>query len=306
MKILKLHKLNKQQIKEVESLVQVCIKNDGLERTIYLDNDVNFFVNLSSFFLLYINNRLVSVLAIYEPLEEEAEITAYTLPLERKKGYFKILFHKALEELERFNLHRILFVTEPAGKSGISAVKALGADYEKSEYLLIYEFKDYGTGKVLPAERSEKEQEIQLRELTCDKKEAAAKLSSRIFNTEKEETLDVIELALNSKYMKCYYAFINHKMAGICNISFGAKQASIFGFGISPEYQGKGYGRGLLKLVMQLIRSGGSKAVTLHVGSENKEAYHLYTSEKFIIQTQYDYYKYRVDLHMIPPKRHLN
>lgn len=291
MKILQLHKLNKQQIKDVEVLVQGCLKADGLERTLYLDNDINFYVNLDSFFLLYEGERLVSVLTVFEPLAEEAEITAYTTPSERKKGYFKALFQKASEELLRFELHRILFVTEPESISGLAAVKALGAKYGKSEYLLYYQFDDGRSEKPLEESRDR----IKLTELSYDRVEEASELSSRIFCAAVEETRDVIELALNSEFMNCYGAYIDNRLTGICNISFGAEQASIFGFGISPDYQGKGYGRLLIGQVMDLIRRRGLKAVTLHVGSDNKRAYNLYTSIGFAIQTQYDYYEFVTD-----------
>ncbi len=104
--------------------------------------------------------------------------------------------------------------------------------------------------------------------------------------------MDVIEITMNSKFMKCYGANIENILSGICNISYGADQASIFGFGIAPIFQGKGYGRLFLKQVMSMIRNKGIKSITLHVGSDNKRAFSLYTSVGFTIQTQYDYYEY--------------
>jgi len=50
----------------------------------------------------------------------------------------------------------------------------------------------------------------------------------------------------------------------------------------------------LLKQVMAVIKSNNLNAVTLHVGSENSRAYNLYISEGFQIQTQYDYYEYKI------------
>ncbi len=294
MKILQIHKLNTQQIKDVEALVEECLKTDGLERSIYLDNDINFYVNLDSFFLLYEENRLVSVLAIFEPLEEEAEITAYTLPSERKKGYFKALFEKAKSELLRFDLHLALFVTEPESQSGLAVLKALKAKYSKSEYLLAYQFLKTEDRYSGTSADENPDDIIVLKELTQDKIDEAAEISSFIFDTDMDETRDVIELSMHSGYMKCYGAYINSRLAGICNISFGTEQASIFGFGISTKLQGKGHGRRLLRQVMALIKARNFNTVALHVGSENSRAYNLYTSEGFQIQTQYDYYEYKI------------
>jgi ribosomal protein S18 acetylase RimI-like enzyme len=295
MKILQLQKLNPKQIKDVETLVKECLQADGLERTIYLGNDVNYYVNLRSFFLLYDNERLVSVIAIFAPTYEEAELTAYTLPTERKKGYFKTLLKEVKAELLRFNdIRRVLFVIEPKSESGIASVKALKAEYAKSEYLLSYQFPEsYDLAESKPG-ILKKEDKIILKELIEDNLQEAVKLSSTIFQTDEEEVFEIIRLSMTTDYMKCYGAYLGMRLCGICNISFGTEHASIFSFGISPEVQGKGFGRSLLKQVLGLIQSKNYNTVKLHVSSENKRAFKLYTSEGFTIQTQYDYYEYKI------------
>ncbi len=291
MNILELHELNKQQKAEIENLVRECLELEGLERTIYLDNDINFYVDLNSFYLLYDKGRLVSVLTVLQPLEEEAEITAYTLPAERKKGYFKALFQRAEEELLSFGISRILFVAEPKSVSGISALKALDAVYYKSEYLLAYPFPEASINNTMYFSAPDFQPLFELIEITRERQEEAAVLGSEIFCTDVEETQDVIEIAMNSEFMKCYGAYLENKLIGICSISYGTTQASIFGFGIAPGCQGRGYGRRLLKQVMNMLRNKGTEVITLHVGSENARAYSLYTSVGFKIQTQYDYYE---------------
>ncbi len=283
MKIFKLHKLNKHQKADMEALVQECLKADGLERTIYPDNDINFYADLDSFYLLYDNRKLVSALAIFEPLEKEAEITAYTLPSERKKGYFKALLHKAVKELIKYGLYRILLVVESKSVSGFSALKAFKTNYLKSEYLLFFCF---------DRRKEEGNNLIELRKLTREKQAQAAALSSEIFCTDIEETRDIIEISMNSQTMNCYGAYLEDKLIGICNISHGKEKASIFGFGIASSFQGKGYGRLFLNQVMNMLQKEEIKSITLHVGSENTRAFSLYTRIGFIIQTRYDYYEY--------------
>jgi predicted acetyltransferase len=136
MEILQLHVLNKTQKSDVETLVNKCIKKDELERTMYLENDMNFYENLDSFYLLYDKKKLLSVLTILAPNETEAEITAYTLPSERKKGYFNTLLDLALDELAGYEIQRVLFVVEPKSQSGLLTLEAIGTEYLKSEFLL--------------------------------------------------------------------------------------------------------------------------------------------------------------------------
>ncbi len=287
MKILQLHKLNEQQKTDIEDMVKVCLKAEGLERTLYLGNDMNFHENLDSFYLMYDNHRLVSVLVIFQPLEKEAEITAYTLPSERQKGYFDALFELAEAELAGFDVYRILFVVEPESVSGISAIKAYETNCVKSEYLLFYNM-----DKITDGERNTL---IHLIELQKSKQDEAAYLSGEIFNTDLEEAFAVIESAMDSEFMKCYGAYMEDNLIGVCNVSYGANQASVFGFGIKPIYQGRGYGRILLNQVMDIIKKKGIKSVTLQVGSENTRAFSLYTSIGFFIQKQYDYYEYIIE-----------
>ena len=44
--------------------------------------------------------------------QQEAEISAFTLPEYRCNGYFKLLLSKAIQELNKFNIRDILFVCE--------------------------------------------------------------------------------------------------------------------------------------------------------------------------------------------------
>ncbi len=288
MKIEQIHQLNEEQKLEIENLVLECLLADGLERTLYLSNDMNFYENLDSFYLLYDNKKLVSVLTIFEPLETEAEISAYTLPKERNKGYFNALLDYAEEELVGFDIVHIIFVIEPASVSGINALNAYQASYIKSEYLLIMDNTEWKHSK-------DSYQSIELRELQPQNVTEAANLSAVIFGTNPEEDLILLNNTLPSKQVESYCAYIFNNMIGVCNVNYGTHNACIFGFGISPEYQEKGYGKSLLNLLIAKITAHKTRYITLEVGSENQRAFSLYKSAGFQIKTQYDYYEYIIE-----------
>lgn len=290
-KIQQLHKLNAKQIMDIEELVQECLLTDGLERALYLNNDLNFYENLDSFYLLYDNNKLVSVLTIVQPLEDEAEISAYTLPVERNKGYFTALLDYAEEELVGYDIIRILFVVEPGSKDGDYALKACQAKFVSSEYLLIL---DMIEGK-LCGKVSKKIPLIELVELQPPILKEVAILNAVIFDTEIESSLSLLNIALESEQIVSYCANLSGDMIGICNVNYGANHASLFGLGIAPQYQGKGYGRILLNLLLTKIVDHKASYLTLQVGSENKKAFSLYRSSGFQIKTQYDYYEYIIE-----------
>ena len=87
-----------EQIKEVEI---ICKTYDKINGNMYLDTSLNFSPEMKSLFLFYKDNKLISVLSIFMPTAAEAEISAYTLPEYRLKGYFKKLLIEATEELKK-------------------------------------------------------------------------------------------------------------------------------------------------------------------------------------------------------------
>ncbi len=285
------HQLNEKQKSDIEALVQECFAFDGVERTLYLSNDLNYYEKMDCFYLLYSNERLVSVLSIVEILEREAEISAYTLPKERNKGYFTALLGYAKDELTRYEINKALFVVEPSCESGIAAVNALQARYEKSEYLLIRPNHKEQQHMHKPEDIKE---HFVLRELDTHCLEKAATLSSKLFGTDVKEDISILKEAMESDQMKTFCSFLSGKMIGITSVNYGIKSACIFDFGIAAKYQGKGYGRKQLDLLLSELSSCECENIILEVGSENKKAFSLYQSAGFQIKTQYDYYELQI------------
>ncbi|MEW8993656.1 GNAT family N-acetyltransferase [Clostridium sp.] len=76
------------------------------------------------------------------------------------------------------------------------------------------------------------------------------------------------------------------------------KDAKIYiaNFGVLPEYRGKGYGKKLLKYIINLAHDLGSSKIYLKCDKKNMEAVNLYISEGFkTIDTYYEYKKDNID-----------
>ncbi|GAA0766592.1 GNAT family N-acetyltransferase [Clostridium subterminale] len=76
------------------------------------------------------------------------------------------------------------------------------------------------------------------------------------------------------------------------------KDAKIYiaNFGVLPEYRGKGYGKKLLKYIINLAHDLGSKKIYLKCDKKNMEAVNLYICEGFkTIDTYYEYKKDNID-----------
>lgn len=291
MHIEKLHQLDKEQKMEVKLLVNTCLREDGLSRELYLEDDINFYENFNSFLLLYDQQQLVSVLTIFLMNEREVEISGYTLPSKRRKGFFTMLLDVAEDELLDLDIDFIQFVMEPSSTSGKMAAIALGASYIKSEYLLNLKLKDF------EKKNNEFLTDLNFRVCPLLAKDIlqAANIHSEIFYTELVESEELIQNVWNSDCMECYCAKIDDELIGICNVNYGKENASIFGYGILPVYQGNGYGMGLINYVLRQLIKEKMKEVNLQVNSNSKKAMKIYNTIGFQVITQYDYYGYEIE-----------
>ena len=123
------------QSAEIRKLERICKKHDGLQASLNLDASLNFDKEMKSFLLLYDGDNLVSVMAIFAPTPNEAELSALTLPQARQKGYFNRLYFRAVDEIKKHGIKEILFVCDRCSDSGFETVSAHGAKLDHTEYL---------------------------------------------------------------------------------------------------------------------------------------------------------------------------
>ena len=245
----------------------------------FLSNEINFDQNINCFYLLYDEKKLVSFLSLFIPMRNEAEISAYTLPEFRNKGYFHLLFQKAIAELQKYDIIKVLFVHEPSSESAKPVLHSLGAKDAYSEYLLVYHPDT--------AQKADHRLRLELAKQS-DLPEMAA-LDCSVFDDSYDEALSILSKSLGSPKTKVYCAFLKDKVIGSCTANMEGSNVCIFGLGISPEYQNKGYGREMLNLLLGQLTQHKSGEISLEVSSTNAAAYHLYITSGFHPKTQYDY-----------------
>ncbi len=79
----------------------------------------------------------------------------------------------------------------------------------------------------------------------------------------------------------------------------GEDNGHLWEFGISPDYQGRGFGKKLLQLTMNSCVGLGLKSMSLGVDPENKPAYELYTKLGF--ETEGGFTEYAFTVHQEEP-----
>lgn len=274
-------------IKEIKDVEEVCKKYDGLDGSTFLDTTMNFNQNMRCVFLGYEDNKLVSFIFIFAPNSNEGEISAYTLPKYRRKGYFKALLEKAENELKKYNVSDILFVNESKSVNGKAAIEKLKAEYEFTEYLLRYN----NTNDNLVCQYSYKLQSLKPE---LDDLEELIAVNQAIFNDSHVDAKSMVLNTLESQNRTQYAFMLQNQIVGIGCVCEEDDEASIFGLGVLPDYQGRGFGREVLFLIMRDLLERNCRNIVLEVNSTNDKAYQLYRKSGFDIETSFDYYRKRV------------
>ncbi|EGW37639.1 GNAT family N-acetyltransferase [Desulfosporosinus sp. OT] len=279
------NKLNKKAINEVLNLEKVCQEHDKLKGSVFLDTSLNFDQSIKSTFLLYENRELISILSMFIPTQEEAEISAFTLPEYRRNGYFKALLDKAVEELRKLDIQNILFVCEKQSISGKGVSTTLNAEYDHTEYSMRfnktrYEYRDMFRLSLITTHFKDLNKLIDI--------------SMKIFNDGYEDSKSIIENCLQSETRELYLAVLNDEIIGMGSINQERDEALIFGLGIVPEHRGKGYGKELLQLIIDRLWQMGKTELMLDVDSDNVCALELYKKSGFQIEVAFEYYRKKV------------
>lgn len=284
MQILELRELEKRQIEDIKNLEEVCQRYDKTKGSAFLSNEINFSKEVNCFFLLYEEETLVSFLSMFIPRSKEAEISAYTLPEKRREGFFKILLESAINELRKYGVKEILFVHEPSSNEGMLALKKFNAIYDFSEYLLVYSQDEF----------IKRDGKLKLAPITIQDIDEIAKLNMDIFNKTLEEGKAIVNRAIESKDRISYMAKVDNEIVGICSISLEEGNAFICGLGVSTKHRGRGYGKEILRKIIEKASTMDIKDIYLEVNSKNHKEYNLYINNGFKIKTQLDYYRYLI------------
>lgn len=271
-------------INEIRKLEEICKKYDGIKKDIYLDYSINFNDGMKSLFLLYEHSKLISLLSMFVPTQKEAEISAYTLPEYRQKGYFKKLLSKAEGEMQKYNVSDILFVCESQSQSARKVIEKMKAKYDFTEYLLKYN--NLNTQSIDSPINS-----VNLLKADLNDTETLINMSMEIFHDSYEDAESFVKKTFNSDVRQQFIASVNNKAVGMCAVNYEEEGTSIFGLGILPEYQGKGYGKQMLILLLENISDENEKDIFIEVESTNDRAFNLYKNSGFETEVAFQYYR---------------
>lgn len=275
---------NKDLIKQIKKLQSVCRKHDELEGGVFLDNSVNFNSDMNNIFVYYKDNQLVSYISLFAPNNNEAEVSAYTLPKYRKKGCFKALLSKVIAEISKYEVKDLLFVCEPQSVDGVEVIKKIEANHEFSEYLLGYNCES-------DAAKIDVSNELELKKCEIDDLEKLVSINGTIFNEDYEMAKSKVVKSFESERIDQYVVSLNNKFIGVVSINIDDGECSVFGLGILEEHRGVGNGKAMVKKLLKKLNHNEIEDIIIEVDSKNEIAYNLYISCGFEAEMTFDYYR---------------
>lgn len=269
---------------KIKGLENICITQMDtnlkleLEYKISTRKNDNSPIKAANEFLYYIDDTLVGYLGISNFGGSAAEISGMVHPVWRRKGIFTRLYGLAKDECSRRGFEKILLLCDDKSEFGREFIKSTGAKYSFSEYKM----------KLKENKNVIETENLTLRKAKNYDGEEIGRMDS-IFFGEPRINLSCPEEEEKSNRIT-YMVELQGKTIGKIRVNNEDGSAYIYGFGILPEYRGKGYGRGALSAALKHINISNIKDVYLDVAAENSRALNLYKSCGFVEESVMNYY----------------
>lgn len=276
-----LEKLNEVQLKEVEELQQIC-ETEGFKLKLNWDT-LRSRKRKDSDYFFYEMNRLIGFAAVYD-FGDKAEICGMVHPDYRRRGIFtKLIDAGIMDCLER--KYKTILLNAPAKSASAKGfLQSISCQFAVAEYQMKWgktELFNYEGVKLRPSTHEDAELEIQL-DIQCFgfSEEDARSFHKRMRADEPEQVFMIEDEE-------------HRKTIGKIRVDRKSTETWIYGFAIFPEYQGRGFGRRILKQVVLEEETRGN-AIYLEVEATNAHALRLYEECGFKVIGQQDYYQYQV------------
>ena len=234
-------------------------------------------------FLYYENEILVGYLGLCNFGGNTLEVSGMVHPNFRRKGIFKKLYLIAKEEWKKVYSLEVLLLCDHTSISGLAFINSIKAEYVSAEYKMCLNKRKFEVTY---------ENRIKLRLTTSDDVAEVYRqnsIYSGISENEAEEDIEKSSTTLDDSFIN-YMAEIEGKIIGKIHISITDNEGFIYGFGVLPNFRGKGYGREILSSALDILKKKNVDNIYIEVATENKNALSLYEASGFEEISVMDYY----------------
>lgn len=277
--------LDAKELGEIKVLADVCNSYEEIDLKLNWDKLQSRPLDEVNDFLYYEDGVLLGFLGIYMFNSREAEIGGMVHPDARRKGVFRQLLEQAVDELKRRGIPKLLLVVDNNAKSGLAFAEAQGSQYRFSEYRMV----------LTEAKQQPKRfKDLLIRKAKPEDANFIANCIEEAFKLPKGEVEPHLPDSFEQPNTWIMLIQKGQERIGVLYVQLSDQLASLYGFGILPEHQGRGYGRQVLSEVVQMLLSEGYKKLSLEVACENKRALRLYQDCGFVETAGIDYFELSV------------
>ncbi|HEY8804923.1 MAG TPA: GNAT family N-acetyltransferase [Clostridium sp.] len=279
--------LDKADYKAIKSLEAVCSYKQKTNLKLELDfkmQKTNFVKNkVMAEFLYFEDKILVGYLGLCNFGGVTVEISGMVHPKFRRKGIFIKLLLIAKKEWQKTLHLEVLALCDHTSISGLAFINSIRAEYACAEYKMCLSKKKFEVTHAYV---------IKLRVATSEDATEIDRQTSIYFGAPEKEIVTGIappNIKLGDNFIS-YVAELRGKIIGKIHISITDNEGFIYGFGVLPEFRGRGYGREILNATLDILKKKGADNIFLEVATENKNALSLYESCGFEEISVMDYY----------------
>jgi ribosomal protein S18 acetylase RimI-like enzyme len=231
-------------------------------------------------FVWRVDGRVVGYAATYGFGGGDTEVVAVVHPAFRRRGIGTALVGAAIDFVRRGGFDRALLVVPRASVGGQALAQRLGATLSHSEAAM--------TLQSAPPDTLGPGAGLDVRAATLVDVPLLGEIGSAAFGSPVEEAMAISRSSLLATGRTIQLFAYEGTYVAMISVASEGTQASIAGFAVRPEWQGRGFGRAILRWVAGRLAATGH-TVTIEVDITNARAANLYVETGFREDRIYDY-----------------
>ncbi|MCI8275769.1 MAG: GNAT family N-acetyltransferase [Lachnospiraceae bacterium] len=249
--------------------------------------------------LYYMEETLVSFLSCFCPDGENCELSGFTAPSFRNRGFFSCLLKEATKEARRlFGDVAFYFQCLTSDPDAVSYCKARSLVFSHSECIMEKARPSAQLpATAVPGTAPAVAAGISLRPSTG--RALLAGLHEKAFGCPAEFSIDYVNTILTDPDTSSYLILKKEKPVGLLHLTFpdipavppadrGELTVYLMGLGVLPDYRRRGFAKAALLAVFALLPE--ASRLTLQVSTLNTAAFRLYEKLGFEFSSRLDYY----------------
>ncbi len=277
--------LNETQAAQARALRDLCNETDGLYLKVGISADFATRSAEPYAFLCVLDDTLVGFCSLVGGDDPELELCGMVHPAYRRRGIGRALFRAARDSAKRrLAAIRVLLICEEASATGRAFVAAAGGTHSFDEHRM----------EIAAASVPASQRRLAIHQASVDDASELARVIGASFGQPDDHLADDIVRDMTTEDERYFLARLGDTSVGAFKIFTDEPKASIYAFGVLPEYRRHGYGREILETMLPRLFAEGWTAVGLEVDSDNTPAQALYRSAGFRDVAIYSYYAFDV------------